>query len=132
MKRIKGGRGGIVNQCEKGETANPNGRPRKTIGQVNKDLEAQGYKAATATEIADCYLRLVNVDIPKLKEMVMEQSQPSLIRAVGKLILEGKKSDIIEKILDRAIGKATQQINVNDITPVIEVTDQQKKAIDNL
>ena len=57
---------------------------------------------------------------------------PSII--AGRRIIEGKDKgfDIIEKMLDRSIGRATQQINVNDITPVIEVTDQQKKAIDNL
>ena len=132
MKRIKGGRGGIIVQAEKGETANPNGRPRKTISSVNKELEAQGIKPTTANEIKDIYLRLVNMEMTELKALVENQKQPALIRIVGKKILSEKGFDIIEKMLDRSIGRATQQINVNDITPVIEVTDQQKKAIDNL
>jgi 3-methyladenine DNA glycosylase AlkD len=132
MKRIKGGRGGIIVQAEKGETANPNGRPRKTINSVNKELEAQGIKPTTANEIKDIYLRLVNMEMTELKALVENQKQPALIRIVGKKILSDKGFDIIEKMLDRSIGRATQQINVNDITPVIEVTDQQKKAIDNL
>jgi len=132
MKRIKGGRGGIIVQAEKGETANPNGRPRKTINSVNKELEDQGIKPTTANEIKDIYLRLVNMEMTELKALVENQKQPALIRIVGKKILSDKGFDIIEKMLDRSIGRATQQINVNDITPVIEVTNQQKKAIDNL
>lgn len=111
---------------------NKNGRPRKTINSVNKELEEQGIKPTTANEIKDIYLRLVNMEMTELKALVENQKQPALIRIVGKKILSDKGFDIIEKMLDRSIGRATQQINVNDITPVIEVTDQQKKAIDNL
>jgi hypothetical protein len=111
---------------------NKNGRPRKTINSVNKELEEQGIKPTTANEIKDIYLRLVNMEMTELKALVENQKQPALIRIVGKKILSEKGFDIIEKMLDRSIGRATQQINVNDITPVIEVTDQQKKAIDNL
>lgn len=111
---------------------NKNGRPRKTINSVNKELEEQGIKPTTANEIKDIYLRLVNMEMTELKALVEESKQPALIRIVGKKILSEKGFDIIEKMLDRSIGRATQQINVNDITPVIEVTDQQKKAIDNL
>lgn len=114
------------------ENINKNGRPRKTINSVNKELEEQGIKPTTANEIKDIYLRLVNMEMTELKALVENQKQPALIRIVGKKILSEKGFDIIEKMLDRSIGRATQQINVNDITPVIEVTDQQKKAIDNL
>jgi 3-methyladenine DNA glycosylase AlkD len=115
------------------KSGNPGGgRPRKTINSVNKELEAQGIKPTTANEIKDIYLRLVNMEMTELKALVENQKQPALIRIVGKKILSDKGFDIIEKMLDRSIGRATQQINVNDITPVIEVTDQQKKAIDNL
>jgi 3-methyladenine DNA glycosylase AlkD len=119
-------------KMKKGTTLNPNGRPRKTISSVNKELEEQGIKPTTANEIKDIYLRLVNMEMTELKALVENQKQPALIRIVGKKILSEKGFDIIEKMLDRSIGRATQQINVNDITPVIEVTDQQKKAIDNL
>ena len=134
MRKVKGGKGGEIHLLEKGETANPNGRPRKTISSVNKELEAQGIKPTTANEIRDIYLRLINLKSEDIKKLVEDVEQPALIRIVGRRIIEGKDKgfDIIEKMLDRSIGRATQQINVNDITPVIEVTDQQKKAIDNL
>ena len=123
MKRIKGGRGGIIVQAEKGETANPNGRPRKTINSVNKELEEQGIKPTTANEIKDIYLRLINMEMADLKKLVEEAKQPALIRIVGKKILSDKGFDIIDKMLDRAIGKAQQQVDVTTVGK--EITQSQ-------
>ena len=111
---------------------NRNGRPRKTINSVNKELEEQGIKPTTANEIKDIYLRLINMEMAELKKLVEDLKQPALIRIVGKKILSDKGFDIIDKMLDRAIGRAQQQINVNDITPVLSVNNEQNKAIESL
>ena len=91
---------------------NKNGRPRKTINSVNKELEEQGIKPATANEIKDIYLRLINMEMAELKKLVEDLKQPALIRIVGKKILSDKGFDIIDKMLDRAIGKAQQAVDV--------------------
>jgi len=132
MRKVKGGKGGEIHLLEKGETANPNGRPRKTINSVNKELEEQGIKPTTANEIKDIYLRLINMEMAELKKLVEDLKQPALIRIVGKKILSDKGFDIIDKMLDRAIGKAQQQIEFNNITPTLNVTQEQKDIIDNL
>jgi hypothetical protein len=95
------------------ENINRKGAPRKTISSVNKELEEKGVKEATAKDIKSCYLRLINIDLAELKLMVMDEKQPSMIRVVGKAILSGKGFDVIEKMLDRTIGKPT---NYTDIT----------------
>ena len=112
MKKVTVRNGGTFNVAEKGETANPNGRPRKTINSVNKELEEQGIKPATANEIKDIYLRLINMEMAELKILVEDSKQPALIRIVGKKILSDKGFDIIDKMLDRAIGKAQQAVDV--------------------
>ena len=132
MRKVKGGKGGEIHLLEKGETANPNGRPRKTINSVNKELEEQGIKPATANEIKDIYLRLINMEMAELRILVEDLKQPALIRIVGKKILSDKGFDIIDKMLDRAIGRAQQQIEFNNITPTLNVTQEQKDIIDNL
>ena len=91
---------------------NKNGRPRKTINSVNKELEEQGIKPATANEIKDIYLRLINMEMAELKKLVEDLKQPALIRIVGKKILSDKGFDIIDIMLDRAIGKAQQAVDV--------------------
>jgi len=132
VKKVTVRNGGTFNVAEKGETANPNGRPRKTINSVNKELEEQGIKPTTANEIKDIYLRLINMEMAELKKLVEDLKQPALIRIVGKKILSDKGFDIIDKMLDRAIGKAQQQIEFNNITPTLNVTQEQKDIIDNL
>ena len=132
MRKVKGGKGGEIHLLEKGETANPNGRPRKTINSVNKELEAQGIKPTTANEIKDIYLRLVNMEMTELKKLVEDDKHPALIRIVGKKILSEKGFDIIEKVLDRAIGKAAQQMDVTSggntiVTPSIIFKDYDAK-----
>jgi hypothetical protein len=96
---------------KKGQSGNPNGRPKKLIGTINHDLEKCGYKEATKEEITSCYLRLLNTDIPEIERMIKDKHQPALIRIVGKAILSGKGFDVIEKVLDRGIGKANQSID---------------------
>lgn len=112
MRKVKGGKGGEIHLLEKGETANPNGRPRKTINSVNKELEEHGIKPTTANEIRDVYLRLINMEMTELKALVEESKQPALIRIVGKKILSDKGFDIIEKMLDRSLGRPNQSIDL--------------------
>ena len=97
---------------EKGETANPNGRPRKLISQVNKDLEEAGITPATPQQIKDIYLRLINMTIPEIEERVKDLKQPALVRIVGKQILSNKGYEVIERMFDRAIGKPNQSIDL--------------------
>lgn len=113
MPIMKQKHGGAIFQAEKGETKNPNGRPRKLVGDVIKDLEDAGVKPATKVEIQDCYLRLINLEMAELEARVKDGKQPALVRIVGKAILGGKGFEIIEKMLDRSIGKAEQKMEVD-------------------
>jgi len=107
------------------ENINRNGRPRKTINSVNKELEDQGIKPTTANEIKDIYLRLVNMEMTELKALVEETKQPALIRIVGKKILSDKGFDIIEKMLDRSLGKPNQSVEIG-------LTEDARKEIQSL
>jgi len=94
------------------QNINRNGRPRKLIADVIAELEKQGIKAATKPDIQDIYMRLINVEIPELEQIVKDTTQPVLVRIVGKNVLSGKGFDIIEKMLDRSIGKAEQKTDI--------------------
>ena len=95
------------------QNINRNGRPRKLITDVIAQLEEQGIKPATKPDIQDIYMRLINVEIPELEQIVKDSTQPVLVRIVGKNVLSGKGFDIIEKMLDRSIGKAMNSIDLN-------------------
>lgn len=98
------------------------GLNRKSIASVNLDLEANGYKAANKQDIIDCYLRLINIDLKELGKMVAEDTQPAMVRIVGKAILSGKGFDVIEKLLDRGIGKADSKLTLEGGEKPIQIS----------
>lgn len=101
------------------QNINRNGRPRKTINAINSELEAIGVTEASSSDIKSCYLRLINLSLIELTNYVKDETQPAMIRIVGKSILSGKGFEVIEKMLDRSLGKADQnkveiQVNWNE------------------
>lgn len=87
------------------QNINKTGANRKTISSVNSELEKIGATEASKKDITSCYLRLVQLTIPELETIVKDAKQPALIRIVGKAILSGKGFDIIERMMDRSIGR---------------------------
>tara|TARA_R110001632_G_scaffold76830_1_gene174116 strand:+ start:96 stop:497 length:402 start_codon:yes stop_codon:yes gene_type:complete len=94
------------------QNINRTGANRKSISSVNIELEAKGIKAASKRDILDCYLRLINIDLKELGAMVKDEEQPAMIRIVGKSIMSGKGFDVIEKVLDRGIGRPDNNVDV--------------------
>ena len=111
-KKILSGKDNVNGFQKNPQNINRNGRPRKIISDVIAELEKQGIKAATKSEIQDIYLRLINMEIQELEQIVKDPTQPVLVRIVAKNILSGKGFDVIEKMLDRSIGKAEQKTDI--------------------
>lgn len=125
MIKIKQPHGWAIVQAQKWETANPNGRPRKGISLVNKQLEQEWYSPASKADIETNYMAMLQLEEKKLSEMVTDKSQPMLIRILAKNMLSGKGFDIIEKMLDRGIWKPKQ-------TNEIDVTTRDYTIVSNL
>ena len=105
---VKGRNGGTLLALEKGETANPNGRPPKLLAGIVAELKAQGYERATAATVADAFETLLNVPEDVLAKMVQDKSSPMSLRIVGKAMLTAKGWEVLQAMLDRAHGKAKQ------------------------
>ena len=124
--------------AERKQDINRTGLNRKSIASVNLELEKKGCKAANKQDIVDCYLRLINIDLPELTKMIKDDKQPAMIRIVGKAILSGKGFDIIEKMLDRGIGKPDSKltldggINVTNKQEYSEFSTEDLKAIEEI
>ena len=119
----------------KPENINKTGRPKKTIGAVNIELEKQGFTEASKNDIVSCYLRLIQLPFSELEIKIADITQPALISIVGKAILSGKGFDVIEKILDRGIGKANDNVvhsgEIKTNYPIL-TKEQIDRAIDKL
>ena len=95
---------------EKGETANPRGRPPLLLSTIVAELRSQGYERATANQVADAFETLLNVPEDVLTEMVKDKAKPMSLRIVGKAMLTAKGWEVLQAMLDRAHGKAKQAV----------------------
>ena len=96
---------------KKWQSWNPKWRPRRTLRVINEELEKLWYEPATFDDIKNAYLYLLQLPVDEIKRLVNKRDTPILIKIVAKALSEKKWFDIIEKMLDRAIWKAVQQIN---------------------
>lgn len=111
------------NKWQKGQSGNPNGRPKKMVSTVIKKLRDDGYEEVTKDQVRSVYMHMLNLTISELKNKVNDPEQPALVKVVSKAILSNQGFEVIERILDRAIGKATQSIDqkIDIISPTVKV-----------
>lgn len=123
-KQVPARNGGTLTRPDKGETMNPNGRPPKLLSSIVKELRAKGYERATATTVCEAFEILMNVPKEVLVEMTNDKEAPMSIRIVGKAMLSAKGWEVLSAILDRAHGKAVQQIIQDNKFPDAEISIQ--------
>ena len=101
----------IEHQFKKGNTFGK-GRPKKLVSTVIADLKAEGYEEVTADHVKQAYQLLIGLDRVKVVEIGNDKEQSMLMAQVARAILANKGFEIIEKMLDRAHGKATNKTEV--------------------
>lgn len=115
-KQVKQAHGGSLNILQKGETANPNGRPRK----YTTSLRESGYKLS---EINDTIQVMLQMTIDELKEVWMNPNgtilEKTIANALQKSISRGSLYSI-DTLLSRVYGKPkeniTQELNINTVS----------------
>jgi hypothetical protein len=101
--------GGAIQQWEKGESGNPNGRPRKYVSL----LKEQGYKLS---EINDTIQNMMAMDLEELKGVFENPKATILEKTVAnamKRSLEKGSLYSIETLLTRVYGKPKEQMDIN-------------------
>ena len=123
-RKVKGRNGGTLHALEKGETANLAGRPPRLLSTITAELKAKGYERATANQVADAFETLLNVPEDVLANMVKDKHKPMSLRIVGKAMLTAKGWEVLQAMLDRAHGKAKQQVGVTgDLVHRVAIVD---------
>jgi hypothetical protein len=91
------------------ENINKKGRPRKLISHINTELKADGYCPASLDEIKEAYLTLIQVPMSEIKEIAntTNDNYPILYKLVAKELLGKRGMEMMERLLDRALGKPT-------------------------
>ena len=95
---------------------------------MNEQLAQEWYDPAKKSDIEINYMSLLQLWEQRLKLLVNDQEKPMLVRILAKNMLWTKWFDIIEKMLDRGIGKPAQKIDWEQKVDV-SVTDERIKEM---
>lgn len=101
--------GGTLTRPAKGETMNPNGRPRKYVSL----LKEQGYKVS---EINDTIQAMMAMDMDELKTVWENPKATILEKTVANAMrksLEKGSLYSLETLLTRVFGKPKEQMDIN-------------------
>jgi hypothetical protein len=123
-KIVKQKHGGAIQRWDKGESGNPNGRPRKYVSL----LKEQGYKLA---EVNDCIQAIMAMDMNELKAVWDNPKATVLEKTIANALrksLEKGSLYSIDTLLNRVYGKPkeTSQVTTDG---KIEVVFTQGKTI---
>lgn len=112
-KLVDGGKGGKVYQMEKGETLNPNGRPKKSFRLLNDSLRQKGFEPLKKRELLDFYELIFNLDEDEVKKIASDKTQPLSIRLLIQEMTDPlTRGKAIQDYRNYAFGSAQTNIDV--------------------
>ena len=103
-----------LNQFKKGESGNPNGRPRKYVSL----LKEQGYKVS---EINDTIQAMMAMDMEELKTVWENPKATILEKTVANAMrksLEKGSLYSLETLLTRVFGKPKEQTDITGVQTI--------------
>ena len=103
-----------LNQFKKGESGNLNGRPRKLVKSILDEMDKKGLERVTTEQVKGTFQLLFNCSQKELIAYVDDEDSPMILRIVAKEMLTKKGFEIIEKMLDRAHGKAQHTVEIKE------------------
>ena len=118
MKEIKGRNGGTLKVPEKGETANPNGRPKK----FTTLMKEEGYKLS---EVNDSIQAIMAMDEKQIKEVVKNDEATMLEKTVASAIIKSYEKGSLysmDTLLSRVFGKPKETVDATVEAKVVNVT----------
>lgn len=123
----------IKHQFKKGESGNTKGRPPKLVSHITAQLKKEGYDPVTKAAVLDAFQTIVQLPTDQVKEIAdpnKKKDYPLLYKLVAQELGGVRGAEMLEKLLDRALGKAAQETKISGNLAVefSDLTDEQIEA----
>lgn len=123
MKKIKQPHGGAIVNAEKGETANPNGRPPKGFKGFALHCRGLGYDEVTDKQVEEAFRLLIDMPVFEVKRIAgkpdeefdaedFNNTHPAVLRLVAGEFFKKRGQEMLKQVLDRAFGAAKERKEV--------------------
>lgn len=125
---------GEKTRFKKGVVSNPNGRPVKLFSEISADWKKRGIERATPERVIEVFEYLLALPDAELREMKAGEGIPALMQMAAEEMTGKRKREILNDLLDRAHGKATQRREITgkdgkDLIPVMpSITIQYRRS----
>lgn len=121
-------------KMKKGETLNPNWRPRKLFRTVNEELKAKGIEQLSKDQLIEAYWLVFNTDEEELERIAKDKNYPFALRLIIlELSNKNNRAKAMSDYRDYMFWKAKQieEINLNWKLQ-IELTPEEKQQQEEL
>lgn len=110
------GKGQIKPRWKKGQSGNPNGRPKRVFSTIIAEMKDRGIEPATPSNVSDIFQYLLALPLSDVMDIAgnpkEENDLPAIMRLAAKELLGKRGLEIMKEMLDRANGKAKSNVDV--------------------
>jgi hypothetical protein len=107
---------------KKGQSGNPNGRPRKSFATINAGLKAEGVEKLSKTDLIEAYALIFNSSEEDLVEIAKDKETPYAFKIIiTELNNKRTRAKAMQDYRDYTFGRAVENIEVNNSVTVFEL-----------
>lgn len=99
-------------QFKKGQSGNPKGRKPLSVQSICAQLKKEGYKQFSKADVQHIYLYCMTLGEERMKQLVNDKETPFIVRLCIKTLMGKKGFETAEKMLDRALGKVGDKLDI--------------------
>ena len=120
-----------LKKWKKGQSGNPNGRPRKSFASINAELKAKGIDKLSKSDLLDAYALIFNSTEDDLVNIAKDKNTPYALKIIIMELNDKRtRAKAMQDYRDYTFGRATENIEVNKNDMIFELPANGRESKD--